>query len=309
MLTISVIIATHNRCEKLKDTLNSLLSIKATDKFSHEVIIVDNQSKDDTKKTVESCQDKFRGRLRYLFVEKKGKSNALNQAIRLSKSEIIAFTDDDVIVDENWLDQIAICLNSYECDVLGGRIIPILPARTPRWIVECKDVISGPLVMQDYGESVRPYEPSMAPFAGANMIVKREALAESGLFLATIGPGTSINGEDTELFSRLISLNKKIYYCGKALIWHPLDTKRMNLRYLARWYMASGRFAAMREMGEGKAFVHYFGVPRYLFRGIVQDGLQLCAHIFNRRKFISTWRSLFRRIGMIQGYRTIRGKK
>lgn len=82
---ISIIISTYNRCESLKDTLDSLLNQEIDGSFDYEVIITDNNSKDKTKEVVESCKEKFNGRLRYLFEPQQGKSYALNRAIKESK--------------------------------------------------------------------------------------------------------------------------------------------------------------------------------------------------------------------------------
>jgi len=79
---ISVIICTYNRCESLKDTLDSLLAQECDGTFNWEVIVVDNNSKDRTKEVVESYMHKFGGKLRYLFEPRQGKSHALNKEIK-----------------------------------------------------------------------------------------------------------------------------------------------------------------------------------------------------------------------------------
>lgn len=93
----------------------------------------------------------------YFFEEKDGKSHVLNRGITVSGGDTIAFLDDDVIVDKNWLTNIWKCFKQYNCDAVGGRILPLYPKKTPRWAIENKDLLSGPIVRHDYGEETKIY--------------------------------------------------------------------------------------------------------------------------------------------------------
>ena len=233
---ISVVICTYNRCESLKDTLNSLLIQKCEGNFDYEVIVVDNNSKDGTKEVVKEYEERFKGRLKYLFEPRQGLSYARNKGIKEAKGEIIAFTDDDCIVDREWLQNIWECFKRYKCDGLGGRVLPLYPENTPSWMKENKDLLSGPIVSHDYGEEIKIYDlDKMVPAVGANMAFKKSCFKELGLFREDIGAGKGMVGEDTEFFMRLLRKNKVLYYCGTALIWHKVEEKRMSLRYIGKW--------------------------------------------------------------------------
>ena len=108
-MLISIIIATYNRRSHLILTLESLLKQQTDASFEYEVIVVDNNSNDATKTAVESEFSKWNGRLKYFLEPNKGKSYAMNKGINESKGQIIAFTDDDVIVDPRWLLNIVKC--------------------------------------------------------------------------------------------------------------------------------------------------------------------------------------------------------
>src|SRR5437763_1555056 len=104
MLTITI--CTYNRAHFLKDTLESLLLQQINVTFTYEVIVVDNNSVDNTKSVVESFFPKFNAsspRLKYFFESTQGKSNAINKAVKAAKGDIIVFTDDDVTFDPQWL--------------------------------------------------------------------------------------------------------------------------------------------------------------------------------------------------------------
>lgn len=305
MVVISVIICTYNRCISLKDTLDSIFSQACDGIFDYEVIVIDNNSKDNTKVFVESYMPKFNRKLRYLFEPIQGKSHALNTGIKEAKGEIIVFTDDDVIVDQNWLLNIWQCFQDYNCDGVGGRILPLYPDKTPNWIKDNKDLLGGPIVFFDHGEQIKVYDKkNMFPFVGANMSFKKDCFVECGLFRTNLGPGTGSSDEDTEFFIRLMGSDKKLYYCGKALIWHPVEKERMNYAYLAKWFLKEGR-AFVRRNAREKKIIFYFGIPRYIIKDVSENIIFLALHLFNKRGFLMYWREIFVNIGYALEYRKL----
>src|SRR5262245_17872226 len=93
----SIVIATYNRASDLPATLRSLARLSP--RGSWEVIVVDNNSTDDTRQVVEDCATSFPVRLRCLFEREQGRSPALNAGIRVARGDIIVTTDDDVRVE------------------------------------------------------------------------------------------------------------------------------------------------------------------------------------------------------------------
>lgn len=301
-MLLSIIIATHNRAGTLTDALTRILNQKTDGSFEYELILVDNNSNDNTKTIVESFAARIDGRLRYLFESKRGKSNALNKGIKEARGEIIVFTDDDVIADPSWLMSIVQCFKIYQCDFAGGRVLPLYQQETPQWIKDNADILAGPIVRYDFGENVKRLEKFQKPFhefIGANFALKKELFEEVGMFRADLGPGTGTMGEDTEFIKRLVKKNKIFYYCGKAVVWHPVDLKRMNLSYIAQWSIAFGRYGILVSWEEllNKKLRYYFDIPRYLIREIIENGLALCASTFNKRRFLQEWSNFFIHIG------------
>src|SRR6476646_149731 len=99
--SVSVVICTFNRCEQLRVTLNTFLSLKIPPSVSWELLVVDNNSNDNTQQTCAALKHSLP--LRYVFEGRPGKSNALNRAIAETSAELILFTDDDVDVAPDWL--------------------------------------------------------------------------------------------------------------------------------------------------------------------------------------------------------------
>ncbi len=305
--SISVIICTYNRAESLKTVLESLLKQKRDQDFEFEIIVIDNRSTDSTKTVIESFSNTFKGQLKYLFQSQKGKSLSLNMAIREAKGDILVFTDDDVIIDEQWISHIYECFKKYDCDAVGGRVLPIYPDKTPLWVKNNAVKLSGSVVIYDYGDQTFQLDQQHYPFIGANFAFKNKIFTDCGLFNPNLGPGTTNGGEDTDFIKRIITKGKSLYYCGEALVWHPLDLKRLKLNHVASWNIALGRYAAYEEIKHQKnQFISYWGIPRWLLRGIMIDTLRLCAAIFNQVAWYDAWRSFFRKLGMIQKYREIK---
>ena len=314
MRAVSVIITAYNRCEDLKKVLDGLHAQQVEGKCAYEVLVVDNNSTDATKQAVESYMPRFASSeikngcfgLRYLFEARQGKSYALNRGIQEARGEIIAFTDDDVLVDPHWLAHLIECFEKYGCDGVGGRVVPIYPDNTPQWIRDNPVKLAGIVVIADYGEETKPFDQTMDPFIGSNYAFKRKVFEDCGLFRTDLGPGTAAMGEDTELIERLTAKGYSLYYCGAAVIRHPVDIGRLRLKYIAQWHMALGRFAARKEAGaDEQKFVYYFGVPRYLLKGFFKDVFLLIPSAFNRLYFYNRLRGLFRKAGMISEYRRL----
>jgi glycosyltransferase involved in cell wall biosynthesis len=310
-LEISIVIATCNRSESLKDVLDSLLNQEISSNADWELIIVDNNSKDNTKELVESYIPKFQGKMRYLFEPKQGQSVARNTGIKSANGKIIAFTDDDVIVDKKWLFHIKKFSDEHQFDAMGGRILPLYPQRTPRWIKDNKDLLDGPIVLHDYGKDSKPYVNPMYAFVGANLIVKRELFDIYGLFRTDLGPGAGTFGDDTYFFLKWKRAGRILYYCGEALVWHKVERNRMSLAYIASWNIRSGRFYVLtgeRGLPEENV-VYWFGVPRYMIREIIKkQGIAVIVNIFNRRSFLKAWVNFFRELGILLELKEARRK-
>src|SRR5690349_2349322 len=131
-MKFSVIIATYNRADELVKTLESLSKLQSNGPW--EVIIVDNNSSDNTREVVLGAVASFPVPLHYIMEKEQGRSAALNAGIRASQGEILAITDDDVRVDEHWLLNAEQALERLQCDYLGGKAMPIWGGKLAEWM-------------------------------------------------------------------------------------------------------------------------------------------------------------------------------
>ena len=100
-MRLDVIVPTYNRHQLLKLTLDSLLAAEVPPQLIVAVTVVDNNSGDSTRETVEVYQSKFDGRLHYVFEKKLGRSHALNAGISSTSGDLVGMIDDDEQVDRS----------------------------------------------------------------------------------------------------------------------------------------------------------------------------------------------------------------
>ena len=128
-MDFTVIIPTYNRADELHETIQSLAGLVVNG--SWELLIADNRSTDHTKAVVEQAQRSFPVELRYLYEPVQGRYAALNAAIRAASGAVIATTDDDARFEADWLEKAADGLRRFDCDYVGGKVLPIWKGPRP----------------------------------------------------------------------------------------------------------------------------------------------------------------------------------
>ena len=116
---ISIVVPTYNRVSLLKKCLDSLL---AQNYSSYEIIIVNDGSTDDTKKYLDNISKKNRN-IQVIHQKNEGYGVSRNVGFIEAKGDIVASTDDDCIVDNNWLNKIYASFKSNpKISAVGGSI-------------------------------------------------------------------------------------------------------------------------------------------------------------------------------------------
>ena len=292
-MKFSVIIATYNRAEELPRTLDSLKALKVSDPW--EVIVVDNNSSDNTREIVEGYVQSFPVPLRYLMEREQGRSAALNTGIKAAQGEILAVTDDDVRVEPDWLVNAERDLRELNCDYLGGKALPIWRGTLPNWLPNRGGKHWGVIALLDYGP--KPLEFGEKVPLGVNMVFRREAFERAGLWDNSIGrkAGTLLGQEVREWAQRARAAGLRGFYSPDLVVHHVIPEDRLTKRYFRRWFYWHGISRAIlyhnnrldMESPESTALdfatvPHIAGVPRYLYRTCLT-------------KFVSMWSALARR--------------
>lgn len=257
---LSVILCTYNRCESLAKALESVAVSRLPGDVGWEVLVIDNNSRDNTRQVIESFCASYPDRFRYIFEPKQGKSNALNTGIREARGEILAFMDDDVLVEDSWLNNLSQPLLSPGLSGTGGRILSQQVVSAPKWLaIEGPYSHGGMLALFDKGDE--PKELGCPPF-GTNMAFRREIFAKYGGFRTDMGPcpGSELRNEDTEFGRRLLAAGERLWYVPDAIAYHAVPVERLSQSYLLQFWYDHGR-AVVREEGRR---TDVLGVPRYL---------------------------------------------
>ncbi len=240
----SIVICTYNRSKSLARTLDTLAAQSGTDWEGIEVIVVDNNSTDDTKEIVESFAATLP--VGYVRESRQGLAFARNRGVAEARSDFVLFTDDDVRLDDKWLGAYLKAASDHpDAGFFGGRIVPDWQnTPKPRWLRdERMALLRGILVAFDFGEETRAYREGDEGPVGASFGVRRRLFDEIGRFRTDLGViGTSRGrGEDTEFLSRARVRGAQGVYVGEALCWHRVDPKRLILLGLFRHGLAKGK--------------------------------------------------------------------
>jgi len=265
-MRISVILCTYNRCHSLATALESVALSQLADSISWEVLIVDNNSKDETRDVVAQFGRRYPGRFRYFFEPRQGKSHALNSGVREASGEILAFMDDDVVVDTKWLQNLTARLQQTEWVGVGGRILPEGSFTPPAWLSLKDKYALAPLALFDLG--TQRGEMLEAPF-GTNMAFRREVFSMFGGFRTDLGPqpGSEVqHNEDSEFGSRLLAAGQRLWYEPSAVVYHSMPSERIRKAHFLAWWIDKARADVIQDGVPGNSKWQVAGVPIPLLR-------------------------------------------
>jgi GT2 family glycosyltransferase len=227
---ITIICCTANRRVQITEFIKlAMKNFKET-----KLIIVEN-SKD--RVVYEQLKKQFSRNemLEILYSPINGLSNARNIGLAFTRTPFVAFTDDDCLPSQNWLDNILYCFNEYDADVVAGKIKPIWPQnKSPR--INDKIFLES-LAILDFGSSIRKM--TEHEFAvGANMAFRKSVLGDLKFDtnLGRVG-STLLSGEEVEFQKELKRRGALFYYTPEAVVSHKIDEERLD----PTWFLS--RFA------------------------------------------------------------------
>ncbi|MFL5659355.1 MAG: glycosyltransferase, partial [Ktedonobacteraceae bacterium] len=225
-------VSTHDRPERIATCLPSLLALHYP---RYEVIIVDNAPS--TTATAELIQQTYRdvARVRYIREDRPGLSWGRNCGMMAASGEILAITDDDVVVDPYWLVELVRAFSLAE-DVacVTGLVLP-LELETPAqfWFEERGGGFSKGFTRRIFdmeGRHVHLYKAGLFG-SGACMAFTAAFLRSAGGFDPALGAGTPArSAEETATFFQVITQGHKLVYQPAALLYHPSYRDYVSLR-------------------------------------------------------------------------------
>ena len=238
--SLTIAICTKDRAERLRRLLASVDAVRSRSRFrSVEVVVVDNASVDDATRLVTATFEN----VRYLVEHKTGLNFARDAALHAATGDLLAFLDDDVVVDRGWLEGLFEVWS--DCPEAGGYSGLVLPFRldTPAQI---EFELAG-----GFGRGFRRihHEPSnldnpLHPVgagvvgAGCNMCFDRQLLLQLGGFDEALDTGAPLpGGGDLDIFYRVLRSGRSIVYEPRYAVYHE---HRETLEQLRRQYWSWG---------------------------------------------------------------------
>lgn len=294
-MDISVVICTYNRSHHLRNVLKSLSKQIVPGNLEWEVVVVDNNSRDDTFEVVKDFSNTSYFPIRYVKEEKQGLSHARNRGIIESTGGYIAFTDDDAIADSRWVATIYNALNKYRCDCVGGKIYLKPEKDFPRWLTG--DLL-GFLGYLNYGDSVLTLDPERPPFGG-NIAFSRSVFERIGFFNPKYGRigNENFGGEEYDLFIRILDAGGKGVYVPDAIIYHVIGKEKLRRRYFRNLHFKEGMLKGKSFDSEGRSIK---GIPLFIFPQIMRSLIRYLKNPTLRMQMNIWWYLGFMKGGMFR---------
>ncbi len=220
----TVVVATRDRPDRLADCLESLLALEYP---QYEVVVVDNAPR--TEAAAELVRDSFAARgVRYVREERPGLAVAHNRGVEEARGSVVAFTDDDVLVDRLWLLELARAFEAGEnVGCVTGLILPSELETSAQLVLEHFSRLAKGFSRQLFDTGANRPASQLFPYAaglfgsGANMAFSAEALRRVGGFDPATGTGTRARGgDDLAAFFDVVSLGYTLVYEPAALVRH-----------------------------------------------------------------------------------------
>lgn len=209
MTDLSVLVNTRDRAASLRRLLGSLAEVDV-DGISVEVVVVDNASSDDTPRVVADAAASCSYPVHYAHEPTPGASRAKNTGLRLARGRLLAFTDDDCVVEPTYARAVVEAFALERFDYCGGRSLLLDPADAPYAI---KPSTSFRLIPP------RSFVPAGAVL-GLNMAWRAEVVRSLGGFDPMFGPGTPYRGDEIDLCARASHAGHWGAFVPSILVYH-----------------------------------------------------------------------------------------
>ncbi len=275
---VSILICTYDRARLLRETLLAVRRLDLPENCDVEILVVDNNSTDNTKLVVDEAAAASRVPVVYLREPRQGKSFALNTGLARARGDVVALTDDDVLPAKEWLARIVRIFRERDVTFVFGKVLPRWSCPPPPELLTPRaQDIWGPLAIVDYGDEPAEYRPdshSQRLPIGANLAFRRSALVTIGGWRTDLGKvdNTLISGEDHEIFARLRRHGLyNGYYDPLVSVRHYVPASRLTRKYFRQWFFWHGKTNALMLPDlfpdlDLQRVPSVAGVPRFIYR-------------------------------------------
>ena len=257
-----MVVPTYNRSGLLRLTIASLFAGERPDDLDITILIIDNNSKDDTEQVVRDLQANAPIPLLYIRETKQGLSNARNAGIAAGRSELVGFIDDDEEIEPYWYKVISREFSDPSVHFIGGPYLANWVTAAPSWLPPGYHAAIGHIPPK----ARSPFGPDFGGnLMGGNAVMRRTVFDRVGTYSTRLGRSGKglLSEEDAEFCRRLESASLRGMYVPDLAIRHYIAPERLTRRYHRRWVYWRGVSQGVldRELQERVPYV--CGIPRY----------------------------------------------
>jgi len=236
---ITIALTRYNEPDEL--FAQCLKSIAAQEKVRARVLVLD-QKKSLSIKSMCGSLSSDNLVFEYLAVPESGCAVARNMAINFCKTDIMLWTDPDVVLQPDWADVLGNALLNPERAVAGGKIIPDWQ-RVPRWYMKA-NIMKDHYSLIDLGDE----EKETDRIIGGSMGIHIRRLGANAHFDERLGrqKGTLLGGVDAEFCQRVIRAGWKVFYTGQTTALHQIPQSRTNISWIVKKFYYGGISRGLR---------------------------------------------------------------
>ena len=272
-LKVTVAIPTYNRADFLRQTLAGLVA-QQFPREHFEILVIDNNSADHTAAVVAEFAAAAPAP-RYFREEKQGLDHARNRALAEARGEIIVFGDDDILVQPDWLAQMAVPLIAdagRKIGAVGGEVIPVFPDGLPDWVREWHAPLG-------FRADLGPIPAKHSPM-GANLAFPQWVFAQLGPFHTALdrAAGNYFSGGDSEMIRRVRAAGLEVWFAPAAAVQHQMPANRTTFRYATRHAFDSARSRVIDRADQPGASGYF--VSRFIGNLLKSLGLAVLALVY-----------------------------
>ena len=269
---VSIVICTFNRKRLLRECLKSIFTLNYP-KSRYEIIVVDGGSNDGTEELCRQFPN-----VKFVVEKKFGLAYARNRGAQLSSGSIIAYTDDDCIVENQWLGNLVGGFNFSKSVVgVGGPVYPAHPEIIPKGIL-----VLAPLGFYDEGGTMKFVPGIVMPSAAFKREIFRTVQFDETLGVTKRGK-LVLMGEDTDFCQKITKMGNKLLYVPQAKVYHQVILERLTVRYLLKHAFGNGIITAKYLLKRKNSRIW---AVRIATSGLLQELLKS----FSNRSFTSCYR-------------------
>jgi glycosyltransferase involved in cell wall biosynthesis len=260
-MDLSVVICTYNGGSRIGKVLDQLRVQAYVESIRWEILVIDNNSQDNTKQIVETYSD-----VRYEVESQQGLAYARARGVQEAVGQWVAFVDDDTVPDENWVAQVHQFAQSHpQIGAFGGQIHAEYEVEPPSGIQK----VAPYLAIVERGSEPHRYDRVLPP--GAGLVVRRQVwLDHVPKKLVLVGRTTAamLASEDIEAILHIQKSGFEIWYNPEMHLYHQIPKSRIERAYLLKMIKGVGLARHHIRMTRWRVWQRPLVTPMYLLNDL-----------------------------------------